>query len=395
MIFYLSIFFLLLVFSVNDTLSEKKSYNVQLFDLSIWGLCFIAGFRFETGVDWQVYQYMIEELPSLTEISSFSDLPFADLGFSFLIILIKTFGGGIQTLFLIVAVVAFSLLRQSLKIYFPHILTSLFLYYGFIFFNMEMNLIRQGLALNIFLFALQYIRSRQPVKYMFCILMAILMHWSAIILVPVYFIVDRDYSSKLVTILFLSFVFLFLFKVSLGTYILDFVYDYFATETMKERIDLYTTSIWVSNRQLGLSFFFNIIVFFVFLYHRKKLAERYQYFNMFFNLFILHCFFYFVLFDFIEISDRLRLYMNIYVFALPCLYSVFANQASKIIVLFFIGLSGFAFSRAYITSDIRGIAYRPYQNYIVYKVIGLESDSKERINQYNRLFNEERKENKK
>ena len=106
--------------------------------------------------------------------------------------------------------------------------------------------------------------------------MAILMHWSAIILVPVYFIVDRDYSSKLVTILFLSFVFLFLFKVSLGTYILDFVYDYFATETMKERIDLYTTSIWVSNRQLGLSFFFNIIVFFVFLYHRKKLAERYQ-----------------------------------------------------------------------------------------------------------------------
>ena len=258
-----------------------------------------------------------------------------------------------------------------------------------------MNLIRQGLALNIFLFALQYIRSRQPVKYMFCILMAILMHWSAIILVPVYFIVDRDYSSKLVTILFLSFVFLFLFKVSLGTYILDFVYDYFATETMKERIDLYTTSIWVSNRQLGLSFFFNIIVFFVFLYHRKKLAERYQYFNMFFNLFILHCFFYFVLFDFIEISDRLRLYMNIYVFALPCLYSVFANQASKIIVLFFIGLSGFAFSRAYITNDIRGIAYRPYQNYIVYKVIGLESDSKERINQYNRLFNEERKENKK
>lgn len=87
--------------------------------------------------------------------------------------------------------------------------------------------------------------------------------------------------------------------------------------------------------------------------------------------------------------------MNVYVFALPCLFSVFSKQINKLIVLCFLGLSGFAFCRAYVTNDPRGVAYRPYQNYIVYEVFGLESDAEKRIEQYNKLFNAERNENKK
>ena len=229
---------------------------------------------------------------------------------------------------------------------------------------------------------------------MICGLLAFLMHWSAIILLPMYFIIDRHYSPKFVTIFFFSCVAIFVFKISIGSFILDVVYEY-SNDTIRERINLYTCSVWASNRQLGLSFFYNIIVFLVFMYKRKFLSERFEYFNMFFNIFLLHCFFYFVLFDFIEISDRLRLYMNVYVFALPCLFSVFSKQVNKLIVLCFLGLSSFAFCRAYITNDPRGIAYRPYQNYIVYEVFGLESDAEKRIEQYNKLFNAERNENKK
>ena len=194
------------------------------------------------------------------------------------------------------------------------------------------------------------------------------MHWSAIILLPMYFVIDRHYSFKFVTIFFFSCIAIFVFKISIGSFILDIVYVH-SNDTIKERIDLYTCSVWASNRQLGLSFFYNIIVFLVFMYKRKFLSERFEYFNMFFNIFLLHCFFYFVLFDFIEISDRLRLYMNVYVFALPCLFSVFSKQINKLIVLCFLGLSGFAFCRAYVTNDPRGVAYRPYQNYIVYEVL--------------------------
>ena len=394
MIFYLSIFLLLLLFSINDTLKEVKPINGQLFDLAVWALCLVAGLRFETGVDWMVYQEMVDKIPKLTELTSFSDLPFSDLGFSLLISIIKTVGGGLQMLFFVVAVISFSLLRNSLKMYSPYVLTCIFLYFGFVFFNMEMNLIRQGLALNIFLFSLQYVRKRHVVNYMICGLLAFLMHWSAIILLPMYFVIDRHYSFKFVTIFFFSCVAIFVFKISIGSFILDIVYVH-SNDTIKERIDLYTCSVWASNRQLGLSFFYNIIVFLVFMYKRKFLSERFEYFNIFFNIFLLHCFFYFVLFDFIEISDRLRLYMNVYVFALPCLFSVFSKQINKLIVLCFLGLSGFAFCRAYVTNDPRGVAYRPYQNYIVYEVFGLESDAEKRIEQYNKLFNAERNENKK
>ena len=68
---------------------------------------------------------------------------------------------------------------------FPYI--AFILIFGFYYLSM-MNVIRQQIAACIFLYSLPYIERKQPQKYFLCVLLAFGFHKSAILLIPVYFL---------------------------------------------------------------------------------------------------------------------------------------------------------------------------------------------------------------
>lgn len=87
-----------------------------------------------------------------------------------------------------------------------------------IFFGISLNLMRQSIAISIFIFAYHFIEEKKPIKYFLLIFIAYLFHRSAIILFfiyPLYWLIMKNYGKKgkfieMVTILLTMCILLFM-----------------------------------------------------------------------------------------------------------------------------------------------------------------------------------------
>ena len=52
----------------------------------------------------------------------------------------------------------------------------------------SMNMVRQSIATAIFVFAIQYIKNKKPIRYFLCILIASSIHVTALLYIPIYFL---------------------------------------------------------------------------------------------------------------------------------------------------------------------------------------------------------------
>lgn len=147
-----------------------------------------------------------------SSFSSFSDLniepfyfylnkSFAYLGFDFKVLL-----GAVALISILPKIYIYW--RES-----PSPLLSFFIYITTIFFMFDYIAIRQGVAIALFMLAVKFITTREWKKYSILISIATLFHVSAVILLPLYFIVNLK-PSKL--FLYLSIV------ISLGVGILEY-----------------------------------------------------------------------------------------------------------------------------------------------------------------------------
>jgi len=387
--FYLLLFFLLLLFAIPDlSVGRRNKLKAQLFLASVVVLTFVAGLRWETGVDWLVYTEMFGYAPTLGTPNFFSQFPSLDVGYWLLMSIIKTLGGGIQLVFLTIAIASFTFLCKALKTYTPYKNISLLLYFCMVFFVLDMSGIRQALALNIFFYSIQYIKSRNFKKYLLFTLLAFSFHWSSLIFLPIYFILNRRLSTRTGVIFFMVCVFIAIFQVQWFGYLLGTISNIVGDE-LYLRIQFYTQdSVFAAQRTIGLGAIALICIFLPLCLYREKLEKQYPYFNIYFNLFLLQALVVFALFEFVEISGRLVFYFSLStIIVLPYLIHLLKGIASKTIFFFLVVFYGFFVARIYLLSDERAIAYTPYQNYIIHRVIlNRESDGAERVRKHEENF---------
>lgn len=74
-----------------------------------------------------------------------------------------------------------------------------------LYFN-TFNLVRQFFSAAVFLYAMRFIYDRKFLKYLLSIALASTMHLSSILLLPLYFLLDKRYSLKIYLLLLLLFV---------------------------------------------------------------------------------------------------------------------------------------------------------------------------------------------
>lgn len=60
--------------------------------------------------------------------------------------------------------------------------------YLLVFYNISLNLVRQSLAISVIIFSMTYAENRDFVKYGICVIIATLLHSTAILALPIYFI---------------------------------------------------------------------------------------------------------------------------------------------------------------------------------------------------------------
>lgn len=84
---------------------------------------------------------------------------------------------------------------KAIKNFSPYIWLSLILYI-LVSYYPSFFLLRQYIALSIFMLSLRYIIKREPIKFGICAILAISVHATAVVIVPLYFLYGLKYNLK-------------------------------------------------------------------------------------------------------------------------------------------------------------------------------------------------------
>jgi len=393
--FYLVIFIGLLVISQFEILGMKFSAKNkwQLFVCSIFIL--VAGLRYETGVDWRGYQDYYNQIPSMDMAiirNNTQDIFVTlDVGYALLNSFLKMLGGGLQTIFFIISFAISTLLLINVKSYSKYVLIGFILYYSYFFFVFDMSGIRQGLALQIFIFSLRYIGERKFGKYVAMIALASSIHWSALLLVPLYFILNFK-ASKIFSLIFIiigTIIFSFQIKMISGplNWIAEHI-QYFPL--LQDKIVAHTSNEVLSNpRQWDLYSIYNyvrcLIIIILCNKYDIKLAKNIKYYNIFYNLLLLQFFSLFYLYEFTVISERIRFYFLFSeIILVPNLIFCFRYLFEREITFIIFSAIAFLNSYPYLLGFKSTVSYTPYQNYLIYQLFDIHSDGDARLDEHMR-----------
>lgn len=174
--------------------------------LSYWGsylvLVFLAGFRYRVGGDTYNYMFMYELLPNLSELFS-TEVGFAKLQPLWLLFLAfaKSIGEDFYTFQILHAITVNAIIFGFIKKNTNYRHSGVLLYYFSIypFFNFE--ILRESLAVCIFLIAVPYYTNKNWWRYYLLVTIAFLFHYSAVFLYLLPFI--RNVNFKGISLLFI------------------------------------------------------------------------------------------------------------------------------------------------------------------------------------------------
>lgn len=241
---YLLIAIALLILSYNYDY-KKKQWSANVFALVLIAFVCLAGLRYRIGLDTIRYESHFEYAPSLSTMA-WSDIfegEFAPL-YMLLQALTKEISDNFYLLQFVQAFIVnlsvFRFLKRNTKaVYF-----SLFLYFLLIYHNFCFEVMREALAVSMFLFSWESYKTGKWIKYLFFVILALGFHPSAIVLLllPVVKIFNLNKYLSMSPRLFI----IAPVVVLLGFIIQRTFFDYFLLldlqDSISERISNYSTS---------------------------------------------------------------------------------------------------------------------------------------------------------
>lgn len=246
-----------------------------------------------------------------------------------------------------------------------------------------MNGIRQSIAVCIFIYSLRYIQQRQTVRYAATILIAALFHLSAVVVLPLYWIVNRRFPSWLLyTTTMVGFTVIALRIPVVEILVQKLIVPVLPWAGAVYKLGVYTSEegikAWGLNSKLLL-----YMAGLVYIIRRRKLLDGMTpYANILLNLFAIYIFCRGMLWESIELNSRINYYFIFGLIAglvmLPDTLRIAKNRliASMLLiaVIFYQG-------NLWLLGSVHAKSYLPYQNYLVHRIFDLPSTGRERLNQ--------------
>ena len=310
MIFFVA----LLVFSflaVFDLFKINREVRELIIFFMLGAFLVIAGLRSEYEVisDWGVYSAYFQTAPSITSIFDWDyfishQSPF-EFGYFLLNVVLRSFIESSYVFFFIVELIICTLLYKSLKKYTDHGAIALLIYFTVLFTALDIAFIRQGIAVLLFLYSVQYIKERKLARYFLWVTAAAAFHGSALVLYPLYFLINRVFSKKLIIGALAVSISFFLLKIDIVSPLLNLFPE-------NPRVEYYLdTPKYSVSRPLSFTHVEFILVLAVLLFYRSRIDEliaRNTYLNIFINLFIIYGLLIFMFFGVSIVSGRLKFY---------------------------------------------------------------------------------------
>lgn len=186
------IILLLLIILLSLVARIYPSYRNVIGKILTIVLIIIAGFRYNVGMDYKSYNDIYNSIKDINTGAY-------ETGFIFLCKACSFIGGTSQLMFLTMSILTIVLLYQTYKKYSPDLVFTLviFICFGQMYLN-TFNAVRQCLAISLFAYSIDYLEHKQFIRYSVSIILATLFHSSAILLFPLYWILDKKWNKNIV-----------------------------------------------------------------------------------------------------------------------------------------------------------------------------------------------------
>lgn len=312
--------------------------------LSFGVLFLFLSLRYEYGPDYVAYFEIHQNINRGIQAWGESDWLYKQLNLIF-----PNFYVLIAVLSLFYLITIYKLIKSNLKVEMYWFATMILLINPYLFLT-HLSSIRQTIAICIFILSIKYIIDRKALKYFITIIIAANFHFSAIILLPLYFIINQKQISK--KIFFIIVMLLFVFIV---TPLFEIVMEFFLQYLPYHYTIYYREGLGNSLRATIISSFYLALILFNF---RKLEGKEVVYGKLSLIAAIIMILAYKV-----SMITRVGMYFDIFmIVTLPIIFSKFNNKIIKI-SLFIILVSIYLLRYySFFTNPINSIYYKVYTN---------------------------------
>lgn len=289
---FLGVIFILRYNDVDFTLYSKKITSVGFLYVIIYTL--IVGLRYDVGVDYLSYKKIFEQF-ALVSPATPTDIQYIEPAFVLLYKILTILGLPFYSFFVVVAFTNIFFLWLFTRQYKILTLWIFFFYICSMTLFETFNIMRQMTAFFMFLCSLKYIASRSFYKYLLAICFISLFHVSILLMLPFYFIVNKELliNTRFASIIVICF---FLFKTQISMFIWDVFFPFLSKLLIGVDASYYllkTGDLFFDSGSNSLGIMHLIILFFALLIVNSMPKMRIFYREYSFNIDIFFNFFFF------------------------------------------------------------------------------------------------------
>ena len=198
-IFFYIVFYLFALYAEGLQSRYKKYWLMALCIILAW----LAGIRnIDSWADTEVYvASFLDYTPPISELTQYSKpYGYGEMGFYYIGVVVKTFTSNVMFYLFVIAALSFFFLYKAFDKYCYYPIFGVCAYVSRFYLNRNFIQIRAGLSYAIILMAVQYITKKDWKRYFAWVFVAYLLHHSAIIAVPVYFLCMIDIKKRHIVI---------------------------------------------------------------------------------------------------------------------------------------------------------------------------------------------------
>ncbi|MBY5947414.1 EpsG family protein [Photobacterium rosenbergii] len=315
-------------------ISDKLIRNLITYS-TILVLGLFSGLRYHTGWDWEAYDYFISSLPGFLSGDVFANNIFNyEPLFVITVSILNEFSISVFAFFALTTVM---LTITSAKRYLGKYLGVFFVCYLFYGYFHNFSIIRQGISAAIFIYSVRFIHGKKAFHYLISIFVASLFHASSLILLPVYFVVNKVEPNQKKVLIFIVISFLFVMTPLLSS--LNSVIPFLSL--FGEKVNMYLSNENLSYKAgFSLKYLEQIILVAIFSFSRfRYIGNRIfgRYFTIFGLLVMVQLSVYSFLNDFSILYERIAVFFEVSQGIFMAMILVcFKGQISKFFIILMI-----------------------------------------------------------
>ncbi|MDX8337055.1 EpsG family protein [Candidatus Cetobacterium colombiensis] len=251
---FIFIAFILLLLGIYDVFGDNKELKEKILKMIVLFLIFFLGTRGFLGWDWYFYY------PSFMEGTYVYEK-----GYMLYTQLIRSIFKNYIFYQILTTTIDFIALYYIFKKYCKYPILAFAIFFSIQGLHIEVELLRNIKAIILFLFSLRYIEEKKIIPFLLLNLIGIYFHTSAIIFLPMYFILNYKYKDKVILGLFLlgSIYYLLDLKIFLSVFNLNL---YFLPKILNDKILSYNQVIPKDLIRGFNSFYIERLVIFILAY---------------------------------------------------------------------------------------------------------------------------------